>query len=392
MATDGAPKPGHFLPGNAPEPTTVPAETAQPEQRPGTVPLTAPTPRLGANAPDGPPLLSGSRLGPPPPGDKAAAAFKALYSPDPLPFAPKKTSKALIAAIVAGVLVLIGGGVALGTQLLSSYDDFVANPLGTPSLRPTDVPADAQATDAAGESVSDPELTRQNKLYAVGRLPSVGCKEPQYRPTSKDNVRAYYETLLTCLNKAWEPAVRKAGADFRAPRLIIFDDGQETACGVQRKLASYCPADGGSVAMPWQELAGQYERNNALTRVDMADALGYVYGVHVQNLTGIFTASDNLADSAPTEAARLEQLRRLSLQASCLSSVFLGAEQRTFPIRGRLLTEYQWRSKHYGDEDGKDKVRDHGSRKSVELWRGRGFGAADPGSCNTFVAAAGQVG
>jgi len=302
---------------------------------------------------------------------------------------PKKRSKALIAGIVVGVLVVVGGGVAGAVKVLSSYDDFVANPMGTPSVKTTD--DQAGSDEPTAKPTPDLVVQKENKLYAIGKLAPAGCKEPAYRPTSKENVKAYYQALLICMNKAWEPAVRKAGFDFHPPKLIMFDDGQETACGVQEKVSSYCDADGGSVAMPWEDLEDDYRHNSALARVDMADSLGYVYGVHIQNLTGIFDASESIGDTAPNAAAKLEQDRRQALQATCLSAVFLGAEKATFPIRGQLLQQWNWRSKNSGDENTEDKVRDHGSRKSVELWMTRGFSTTNPSACNTFVAAANQV-
>ncbi|WP_237706737.1 neutral zinc metallopeptidase [Kribbella flavida] len=371
-----------------PDATSVAGTSPSPASS-GSTPLTAPTPRLGAEAPAGPPQLSGSRLGPPPPGDPAAAAFKARYQPEPIPYVEKKRSKALVSGLVAGALLLVGGGVFAAVKLLPAYDDFVANPMGTPSVRASDEPADGNEPVAA--PTPDVVVAKENKLYRTGKLAPANCREPQYRPTSKENVRAYYQTLLGCLDKAWEPAVRKAGHEFRKPRLIIFDNGQETACGVQHEVPSYCAADGGAVTLPWEGLPEKYGKDRSQTRIDMAQELGYLYGVHVQELTGIFEATENLGDTAPNAAARLEQDRRQALQAVCLSSVFLSTVKATFPIRGELLESYRWRSKHNGDEDSKDKVRDHGSRRNVELWMGRGFGSADPGSCNTFVAAPAKV-
>jgi len=409
MAEESGPKPGHFLPKDN-EPTGLPegdgpaglpngdeaaslptyGRPAVPAYGSPSEPLAAPTPRLGrgAETPDGPPVLTGSRLGPPPPEDRAAAAFKARYQPEPIPFEPKKKSKALIAGIVAGALVVLGGGVFGATKVLASYDNFVANPLGTPSVKPPGYTPSAQPTS---KPTPDLIVLQKNKLYSTGKIAPAKCREPAFRPTSKENVRSYYQALLVCMDKFWAPVVRESGNEFRPPKLIIFDDGQETACGVQEKVPSYCPADGGSVALPWEHLQDNYGKNKSLTRIDMADALGYVYGVHVQNLTGILDSSDSRRAEAATEALRLEEKRRLSLQAACLSAAFLGAEKATFPVTGELLTWWKWRSRHDGDETGPGKVRDHGSRKSVELWMNQGFAAPDPGSCNTFVAAAAKV-
>ena len=393
MAEESGPKPGHFLPKDDDQPGDLPTYG-----RPGVTaygapsePLAAPTPRLGRNADttDGPPILSGSRLGPPPPGDRAAAAFKARYQPEPIPFQPKKKSKALIAAIVVGALVILGGGVFVASKLLSSYDDFVANPLGTPSVKqPGFTPSDQQP---AGKPTDDLAVLQKNALYSTGVLAPVKCKEPAFRPTSKENVRSYYQALTACMDKFWGPVVTKSGHEFHPPKVIIFDDGQETACGVQKKVSSYCDADGGSVAMPWEDLEDDYGNNRSLARIDMADALGYVYGVHVQNLTGILESSSNKRSELATEALRQEQTRRSALQATCLSAAFMGAEKATFPVTGDLLAQWKWRSKHSGDESDPGKVRDHGSQKSVELWMNRGFGVPNPGSCNTFLAAAAKV-
>jgi predicted metalloprotease len=395
MADKPAPRPGHFLPGGEGS-----NDSAAGGSTPGSGPLAAPTPRLGAHTPAGPPQLSGSRLdsrrsvelsgtrfGPPPPDDPAAAAFRAVYAPEPLPYVPKRRSKALIAVIVVAALLVVGGGVAIAAKVFTSYDDFIANPLGTPTYHPTGVPK------PSGEPTPDLVVQKANPFYRTGPLATVKCQEPAYRPTSKENVRSYYEALIACMDKAWGPLVSEAGFEFRSPRLIVFDEGEETACGIQKDVSSYCDdKDGGSVTMPWQELTEEYPEHKANIRVDMAQSLGFVYGVHLQNLTGIFDATDNLRDTEPTEVARLEMDRREALQANCLSAAFFGAAKASFPLRGELLTQWTWLIKHGGDEHSEDKVRDHGSAKSLALWMNQGFASTDPGTCNTFVAASAKVG
>lgn len=146
MAEESGPRPGHFLPsddrasddrasddqasvgqasvGHAGDGHATARPTYERPRVPAygapSEPLAAPTPRLGRGAQidDGPPLLSGSRLGPPPPGDRAAAAFKARYHPEPLPFDPKKRSKLLTTAVIALALIVIAGAVLAATRLL----------------------------------------------------------------------------------------------------------------------------------------------------------------------------------------------------------------------------------------------------------------------------------
>jgi predicted metalloprotease len=396
MADKPVPKPGHFLPGGDGHRTTA----DEPAQG-GAQPLAAPTPRLGGEAPPTPAQLTGSRLdprrttlsgtrpGPPPADDPAAEAYRRVFHPEPVPFAPKQRSKALIALGVVAAVLLVGGGVTLAVKVMSSYGTLAGNPLGSPSVRPSDGPT---MPEPVGQGTPDADIVGKNAIYAAGKMPVVSCKEPAFCPTSKENVRSYYQALTACMDKAWEPIVTKAGFEFRSPRLIVFDDGEETACGVQNDRALYCQDDqGGSVTMPWQTIVEDYPKHKAEVRAEMAQSFGFVYGVHVQNLTGMAEAADNLADTAPNKAAELEQNRRAALQAYCFGAVFFGAAKASFPLGGELLNQWNGLIRRRGDEHTEDKVRDHGSSKSLAAWMNQGFASTNPGSCNTFTATPAQV-
>jgi uncharacterized protein len=77
-------------------------------------------------------------------------------------------------------------------------------PITTPSS------ADPAADDVASAPPQPARLTN-NPLYRVGKLRATGCIQPQQEPTSVANVRAFQTELLGCLNRAWAPAIRKAG-------------------------------------------------------------------------------------------------------------------------------------------------------------------------------------
>lgn len=291
---------------------------------------------------------------------------------------PKKRSKLLIAALLIGAVIL--GGVV--TEVVKPSGSAVGKPLvappaaHTPSVRPTAKPRD------------DLAVLQKNALYATGPLASVKCKEPAFRSTSNTAIRLYYQALLVCMNKFWQPAVRKTGHEFHPPKLILFENGDQTACGMLIDVAAYCDAGGGSVALPWKHLKEDYGENPVLARLDMVDVLGTVYAVHVQRLTGIFNASVHLKAETADVELRLEQSRQAALQASCLSAAFLGANKASFSVTGERLTWWKWRIKHNLDESNPLEARTHGSPKSVELWMNRGFAHPNPASCNTYTASA----
>jgi predicted metalloprotease len=398
MADNQVPKPGHFLPGGEGEQGSTDAQ--RPPVAPPSGPLTAPTPRLGGEAPPTPPqlqgtridsrrtTLSGSRLGPPP-DDRAAAAYREVFHPQPIPFDPtKRRSKGLIAMMVVAALLFVGGGATFAVKLLSS-GNFSVNPQVTPSVKPTGGPT---ATEPTEKGTPDADIVAKNAIYTAGAMPVVKCQEPAFRPTSMENVRSYYQALTACMDKAWKPIITKAGFEFRSPRLIIYNEGDETACGVQKDLALYCQDEqGGSATMPWQKIVEDYPKHKAETRAEMAQSFAFVYGVHVQNLTGMADAADKLADTAASKAKQFEQQRRAALQAYCFGAVFFGAAKASFPLRGELLNQWNGLIQRRGDDKVKDKTPDHGSSKNLALWMNQGFATTNPGSCNTFVAAPAKV-
>jgi len=164
----------------------------------------------------------------------------------------KKRSKTLVAGIVVGVLLVAGAGVAGAAKLLSKYDDFVASPIGaTPSL-----PGDRDQVEPTGEPVPDPVVEKENKLYANGKA-GLGQMQGAHVPADLEGERP---VVLRSADEVHEQVfgtgVEKAGFEFHEPQLIIFDEGQETACGVQEDVASsYCDDGDGGIAMPWQNLS-----------------------------------------------------------------------------------------------------------------------------------------
>jgi predicted metalloprotease len=284
-------------------------------------------------------------------------------------------------------MFLVAGAAFAATKVLPSGDAEI--PRGAPPV------AQSSSTPSAQPPVApqpdDLAIMQRNKLYTTGKLAPVKCKEPASRPTSKLNVQGYYQGLLVCMNAFWEPAVRKTGNQFHAPKLLVVDKNQVAPCDEFVESALYCDKNGGSVVVSWEQLPKLYDDNQTLTRIDMVERFGLVYSLHVQNLTGIHEASSNRQRGAGTAALRMEQTRRSFLQADCLSAAFMGAEKASLPLNGKLLTSWRWRMKHGSLETVKDERRNYGTAKSAELWMTRGFATPDPGSCNTFVAAAAEV-
>jgi len=297
-----------------------------------------------------------------------------------------------------GALVLI---VTIGIVALTSGGDSTAAPNPTDSTLPT-IPAPSTAPSAPSSSSApsttppsppptrrtvqptNKQIVTQNKLYVTGLLPASRCREPSARPTSRANVLKYYGQSLACLNKVWRPTVLETRNAFRAPRLVVYMGLSTTSpCGPING-AVYCSGNETIYMSATEDMDNYRKASKIWTRTDMAFTIAHEYGHHVQMLTGILQASHTREYDMTNRDLRLEESRRLELQASCLSAVYLGADKAFFPVSGEWARWWRWKVANHGDQWNPQ--RDHGDKKNHAWWSMRGFNSKNPGLCNTFTA------
>jgi predicted metalloprotease len=320
----------------------------------------------------------------------------AQFSAEPPPVKPPRHySKAVIAGLSALVLIMLTGATIAGFKLIDSYDNPVDNPLARPEVKKSEAPIPTPPDPTVTVTVpSIPDMVRlqKNKIYTIGKLSAVNCKEPAIKPNSQSAILNYYKALLPCLNKAWAPVVTKAGYDFRAPKVVLQTSQVTTAndCTGEADTAYYCSEDE-SINISWKNDLEAYKDDPLAARVWMLDTLAHEYGHHVQQMTEMITASFSREGWTKSKSMKLEWARRRELQATCFGAVFLGANRKALGLSGDKLHLWEWETQHSGDEYNPKKVRDHGSRKSQWVWAGPAFKSASPASCNTFSAPAAKV-
>ncbi|MEV6413507.1 neutral zinc metallopeptidase [Kribbella sp. NPDC051718] len=426
MADDErVPEPGHFLPGS-----DVPAGAASPvaptskpglglglgEARPISV-SQEPARKKAAPLPDDP-EYQGFYSGPPaaplpdaPTGPLGGtrqfgrvryAGWKArtprtgvqqfsTHSPYRKP--ARQFSQRFVGLISALALVIVAGGTIAAYAKIDSFGNEVTNPLADPSIKPSEGPqsvAPNPTVTVTIPAVPDEVRLQKNKLYTVGKLRSVNCALPKVKPNSKANVLRFYQAMMPCLAQTWEDLVLEADYPFRQPKLALVVKGTTPACGGDLPDTSfYCPNDE-TIYMRWEDEVKFYKRNpNAV--VDLVRTVAHEYGHHVQQLTNIMISSQSQEGFAKSKAAELEWSRRLELQASCLGSNFISANQKSLGLVGEKMEFWKILSKNIGDELTKKKIRDHGSSKNYRFWSDQGFKTANPASCNTYTAPPAKV-
>lgn len=401
------PKVGHFLPGGAGDQGEAPAATPSEPRTTLTPPSAVNRQQLGLGKarPVGPadPALKATGLrGTSQPGGVQRVGWHRTptrtgvqqFSAQPPDIKQQRRfSKAVVATFSALVLIVLGGGVIASYKLIDSFDNTVDNPLSRPSVVPSQEPLPAPPQPTVTVTVTpvpDEVRVKKNKLYTVGKVPTVKCTEPKVKPNSELNVLKYYRALLPCFNETWEPLVLKAGYPFRQPKLTVVTKKSPTQCNGEIDSSFYCGVDE-SINMNWQEDVKSFKNDELSARTWMLDTMAHEYGHHVQMLTNIMASSGSREGWMKSPTAKLEENRRFELQATCLGSVFLGANKASLGLRGAKLEMWEYQTKHSGDEYNPRKERDHGSRKNQWAWAGPAFKSANPASCNTYTAPPAKV-
>jgi hypothetical protein len=205
---------------------------------------------------------------------------------------------------------------------------------------------------------------------------------------TQKEVQQYANAILDCLQRAWKPMVGRAQAEYFPATVYAVKQKSKTACGMFAGMYDgfYCGTNFG-IYLDWHALVEDGDRVFAGEYLQFT--MAHEFGHHVQQLVQISSYYDDRWTAA-AGAARLEQMRRHELQASCFASAFLGANQKTLGLSGANLQDYR-EAAYAGDEDTRGTPRDHGSRKSSTAWAKAAFKAKSPSACNTWQAPAKQV-
>jgi predicted metalloprotease len=233
-------------------------------------------------------------------------------------------------------------------------------------------------------------LATKNKLYSAGKVPAVRCRPPTAPLRSKAALLAHGRIIVDCMYRAWSPLVARADFYAEPPALAAYSDAADrsTVCGAPpaNSDAFYC-SEVRTILFDW-EVVLEDPDDPEWSLVDFHFILAHEYGHYLQDAVGIMSSYNHDSASA---AVRLEDERRLELQASCLGAAFLGANRRALQLTGERHAIFEEQIENTGDENSPDTPRDHGSRKSHAYWASRAFESGSPASCNTFTAPAKRV-
>lgn len=203
----------------------------------------------------------------------------------------------------------------------------------------------------------------------------------------------FVSTVLASTEDAWTEIFRREGAEYRAPRLVMFSGSTQTACGFGESAAGpfYCPEDR-TVYIDLDFYRLLQERFKAPGDFAQAYVVAHEVGHHVQNLIG--TMEKVQSQRQRISERQYNQLSvRLELQADCYAGLWARQSQQA---KGWLeegdVEEGLNAASQIGDDTLQKRSRGtvvpdaftHGSSKQRVHWFQVGMDSRQLSDCDTF--------
>jgi uncharacterized protein len=149
----------------------------------------------------------------------------------------------------------------------------------------------------------------------------------------RDNERVdFVKAVLGSTEDVWSAVLPASGTRYVAPRLVLFSDAVDSACGSASAAMGpfYCPPDR-RVYLDLSFFRELAQRFGAPGDFAQAYVIGHEVGHHVQNLLGISARVDAERQGASRTAANHTSVE-VELQADCLAGVWAFHANQTHHI------------------------------------------------------------
>lgn len=163
-------------------------------------------------------------------------------------------------------------------------------------------------------------------LGGSGSVPTTQAPSPHSQggavSNSRDENADFVSVILASTEDAWGDIFRKAGYQYEPPKLVLFNDYVNSACGMTSAATGpfYCPGD----HKVYIDLGFFRELNRMGARGDFARAyvIAHEVGHHIQNLQGISMKIQDLQQRVSrSQANKLSTLTEL--QADCYAGIWI---------------------------------------------------------------------
>jgi predicted metalloprotease len=215
---------------------------------------------------------------------------------------------------------------------------------------------------------------------------------PGQAPPANDPQSEFVRAVLGDQEDTWTRLFQEMGGQYQPPRLILFRDAVQSACGFANAAVGpfYCPRDS-QVYLDLGFFDDLSRRFGAPGDFANAYVIAHEVGHHVQNLTGISEKVLQQRSQVDQESANELSVRQ-ELQADCFAGVWgYYARQRNVLEPGDVDEalnaaaqigddRMQMQSKGYVSPESFT----HGSSEQRARWFRTGLESGDVNRCDTF--------
>jgi len=210
-----------------------------------------------------------------------------------------------------------------------------------------------------------------------------------------DEMGEFVSVVLADTEDTWHPLFQQMGQRYQEPRLVLFRDAVQSACGFQQSAVGpfYCPAD----KQVYLDLTFFRDLDQSLGAPgDFAQAyvIAHEVGHHVQTLLGISTdVHQQKRGVSKTEANALSV--RQELQADCFAGIWAHyADRHRQVLEIGDMEEALNAASAIGDDRLQNRSSGqivpesftHGTSEQRMRWFKRGFDTGKVVECDTFRA------
>ncbi|NJR66083.1 MAG: zinc metallopeptidase [Leptolyngbyaceae cyanobacterium CRU_2_3] len=215
------------------------------------------------------------------------------------------------------------------------------------------------------------------------------------RTQNNDEMKDFVSVVLGETEDTWGDIFRQNGERYVAPKLVLFSNSVESACGYAEAVTGpfYCPRD----QKVYIDLSFYQQLKNQLNAPgDFAQAyvIAHEVGHHVQNLMGISQQTQRLQQRSSREQANQISVR-VELQADCFAGIWVNRTQQSKQLlEAGDVEEALNAASAIGDDRLQAESRGyvvpesftHGSSTQRVRWFKRGIQTGEIGQCDTFAA------
>ncbi len=202
-----------------------------------------------------------------------------------------------------------------------------------------------------------------------------------------DERRDFVAAVVGFTEDAWSDIFREQGGTYRPPKLVLYTQAVESACGFGQAAMGpfYCPGDQ-KVYLDLSFFQELHNRFQAPGDFAQAYVIAHEVGHHVQNILGLMKGEQSNAESVRTE-----------LQADCFAGVWANRTERAQRSEAKAfldpgdVEEALQAASSIGDDKLQMRSRGyvvpesftHGSAAQRMRWFKQGFQSGDIMGCNT---------